>query len=243
MMEKAKVLLAESNYSFAQTVKSKLEQAGFFVTPCYDGENAWKEFNNKRVMYDLCLLDVILPKKSGFELTKAIRNANARIPILFISSSSTTTDILDSYKHGADAYLKKPISMQELICRMRVFLKRSNNWWRIEEKVQQHTFKIGNLILNYTDRLLTDIDGNEISSLTPKTVNVLRYLCQNPNRFISRNEILYAVWGQTNQFNSRSMDVFLLKIRKMLKDEKEVSIETLHGRGLRFNIPIQQTPK
>lgn len=230
-----KIILADDNYTFTQSIKKGLGVNGFDTTICYDGDAAWKELN-KRNSYDICLLNFSLPKISGFELLVKMRYKNTHLPILFLADKTKDENIINAFKHGGDGWMEKPLSIQELVCRIHVFLKRSGH----HPIAEGGMFKIGESILNYPERILTDAKGNETAILTKKMAAVLRYLCQKPNTVITREELLYTCWGQVDYFKGRSLDVYITHIRKMFKEDKAVSIDTLHNKGFRFNMPTKE---
>lgn len=230
-----RIILADGNYTFAQTIKKGLQENGFDTTICHDGDAAWKELT-KRNTYNICLLNYKLPRQSGFELLVKTRYINTNLPILFIADITNDDDVINAFKNGADGWMTKPISIHELTCRIKVFLKRSGNISLNNEEV----FKIGLSILNPSNQILTDIDGNEIATLSKKMTAVLRYFCLKPNTIVAREELLYTCWGKVDYFKGRSLDVYMTYIRKLFKEDRTVSLETLHGKGFRFNMPIDK---
>jgi DNA-binding response OmpR family regulator len=226
---KSKVLLAEDDLSLGYIIKDNLIDAGYDVVLCPDGQTAIEKFDKDE--FDICLLDVMMPNKDGFAVAKKIRQQSDLIPILFITAKSLEDDRINGFKSGADDYIIKPFSMQELLMRMDVFLRRTKKMYS-EKDI---SFRIGRLQFSYTDLKLT-IDGN-VFNLTQKEADLLKFLCEHSNRILKREEILLNVWGKDDYFLGRSMDVFITKLRKYFKSDPEVILETIHGVGFRFNIP------
>ncbi len=226
---KAKILLVEDDPTLGFVVKDNLEVNGYEVVHCPDGESGWQQFMKHN--FDICLLDVMLPKKDGMAIAKQIRKKNETVPILFLTAKSMDEDKIEGFKSGADDYITKPFNMQELLLRIEVFVKRT-------KKTGDNSpveFKIGNLNFSYKNLQL--YNDTEKITLTQKEADLLRYLCMNANRVLKREEILMSVWGKEDYFLGRSMDVFITKIRKHLKDAPGVELQTMHGIGFRFNLP------
>jgi DNA-binding response OmpR family regulator len=226
---KAKVLLAEDDLSLGYVIKDNLEQEGYQVVLCPDGEEALHYFQKEE--FDVCLLDVMMPNRDGFSVAKKIRQKSDIIPILFITAKSMEEDRLKGFSTGADDYITKPFSMKELLARIEVFLRRSKKLH--SEQVQE--FRIGKLRFSYTDLKISN--GNEDSSLTQKEADLLKFLCEHRNHILRREEVLLNVWGKDDYFLGRSMDVFITKLRKHFKSDPNVNLETIHGVGFRFNTP------
>lgn len=226
---KAKVLLVEDDSSLGFVIKDNLEDAGYEVIYCVDGETGYTQFMRHNI--DICLLDVMLPKKDGMALAGQIRKKNEHVPIIFLTAKSMDEDKIAGFKAGGDDYITKPFNMQELLLRIEVFLKhaRKNN---AEEVTTHH---IGHLEFDYANLLLKD--GNKESQLTQKEADLLNYLCVNANQVVKREDILLNVWGKEDYFLGRSMDVFMTKIRKFLKDVPEVELQTIHGVGFKLILP------
>lgn len=233
---KARILLVEDDQNVGAVTKKRLEEAGYDVVHCIDGQMAWDQFQLRT--FDICLLDVVMPKKDGFTLAEQIRRKNDFIPILFLTSKAMDEDKIKGFKTGADDYITKPFSMQELLLRIEVFLKRSKSTTVVAtEKRTQYT--IGKLTFDYNDLILREKNGEVSSTLTQKEADLLKYLCDNANKTLKREEILFHVWGKDDYFLGRSMDVFITKLRKHFKTDPAIKLETLHGVGFRFNIPGQ----
>jgi DNA-binding response OmpR family regulator len=226
---KAKILLVEDDPTLGFVVKDNLEVHGYEVVHCLDGETGWQQFMKHN--FDICLLDVMLPRKDGMALATQIRKKNDTVPILLLTAKSMDDDKIAGFRSGADDYITKPFNMQELLLRIEVFLKRT----RKVEDSQPTEFKVGALQFNFNDLIL--YNDTEKHQLTQREADLLRYLCMNANRVLKREEILLNVWGKEDYFLGRSMDVFITKIRKHLKDQQGVELQTIHGIGFKFILP------
>jgi len=229
---KVKVLLAEDDLSLGYVIKDNLIDAGYEVVLCPDGQAAIDKFNKEE--FSICLLDVMMPHKDGFAVAKKIRQQSDMVPILFLTARSMEEDKIKGFQSGADDYIVKPFSIQELLMRMEVFLRRT----RKMHSEKTLLFTIGSLHFSYTDLKLT-ID-KEIFNLTQKEADLLKFLCEHSNRILKREEVLLNVWGKDDYFLGRSMDVFITKLRKYFKADPAVNLETIHGVGFRFNTPQVQ---
>ena len=230
MEEKSRVLLAEDDEHLGFIIKDNLEEAGYKVNFCQDGETAWEEF--QRSGADLCLLDINLPGRDGFNLAQKIRSRSDVVPIIFLTAKSMQEDKLKGFKKGADDYITKPFDMEELLSRMMVFLRR--NRMLMIPKVQE--LPMGKLrFYPYENRMMNE--GQEIF-LTSKESQLLCFFYNNSNKILKREEILTYVWGKNDYFVGRSMDVFITKLRRKLQVEDSVTIETIHMSGYRFNNPF-----
>jgi|ERR1022692_5054667 DNA-binding response OmpR family regulator len=228
--QKAKVLLAEDDLSLGYVIKDNLTDAGYDVVLCPDGQTAIDKFDKNE--FNICLLDIMMPNKDGFDVAKKIRQQTDLVPILFLTAKSLEEDKIKGFETGADDYITKPFSMQELLMRMEVFLRRSKKM-HSENTV---SFNIGKLKFSYTDLKLTI--GKNIFGLTQKEADLLKFLCEHSNRVLKREEVLLNVWGKDDYFLGRSMDVFITKLRKYFKADPTINLETIHGVGFRFNVPI-----
>jgi len=211
-------------------IKDNLEQAGYVVTSVLDGDAAIKTFVSGK--FSLCLLDVMLPKKDGFTLAKEIREIDDHVPIIFVTAKSMTEDKITGLTIGGDDYITKPFSLEELLLKIRVFLKRSLS--NIDSVGEQNLYKVGHFSF-YSDSLVLDANG-ERKTLTYKEAELLRYFCDNPNKVLSRSDILKQVWGSDDYYLGRSLDVFISRFRKIFAGEKDITIRNIHGVGYRFNI-------
>ncbi len=229
MENKARILLAEDDENLSDLMKEALEDEGYSVQVCADGQTALEVFDKNK--FDICLLDVMMPVKDGFAVAKKIRQQSDVIPILFISTRAQLEDKTEGYARGADDYIVKPFAMKELLMKLEVFLRRSKKLFS-ETKEE---FRLGNLLFSYTDLQLKGPGVN--MRLKQKEADLLRFLSRHPNRILKREEILVAVWGKDDYFLGRSMDVFMSKLRKYLKADPAVVLETVHGIGYRFSLP------
>ncbi len=224
-----KILLAEDDINLGFVVADHLKSEGFKVTLCSDGQEALKRFNEEK--YHLCILDVMMPRKDGFTLAKDLRKLNVDIPILFLTAKSQLEDKAEGYKSGGDDYLTKPFSVEELSFRIKALLKRVQ---LSVEKPEDKILIIGNTIFDTEN--LTLIFNNQKQSLTKKEAQILKLMFKLKNQVIPREVILNGVWGQDDYFVGRSLDVFITKLRKYLKDDELIQISNLHGIGFKFSV-------
>jgi DNA-binding response OmpR family regulator len=227
-MKKTRILLAEDDEQLGYVIKDSLEEAGYEVVLCSDGQMAIEEFDKKNI--DLCLLDIMMPNKDGFMVARKIRSISDVVPILFITSKSLEDDKVKGFESGADDFITKPFSIRELLLRIDVFLRRT------QKIAADHTFtfQLGDILFSPAE--LTLKKNDETVDLTQRESDLLEFLCNHPNKVIKREEVLLHVWGKSDYFLGRSMDVFMAKLRKHLKNTAGVTIETIHGIGFRFNI-------
>lgn len=228
-MSSKKILLVEDDPSLGFVIKDNLNHKGFDVTLCKDGEEGENAFYAQP--FDLCLLDVMLPKKDGFTIAKAIRQKDKTVPILFLTAKSMTEDKLAGFQTGADDYITKPFSLDELICRIEVFLRRSQG---VPDSNGKSVYSVGGFSFDPSNLTLKK-NGTE-KTLTQKEAEVLKLLYQNRDRVLKREEILKEVWGDDDYFMGRSMDVFISKLRKYLKDDPSIQIVNYHGVGFRLEV-------
>jgi DNA-binding response OmpR family regulator len=231
MNTKSKVLLAEDDLALGYVIKDNLADAGYDVVLCADGQAAIDKFNKEN--FDICLLDVMMPNKDGFAVAKKIRQQTDLIPILLITAKSLEEDRIHGFECGADDYIVKPFSMQELLLRIDVFLRRTKKMY--SDKTLN--FRIGKMNFSFNDLKLSL--GETAYNMTQKEAELLLFLCEHPNRILKREEVLLNVWGKDDYFLGRSMDVFITKLRKYFKADLSVNIETIHGMGFRLNATIQ----
>ncbi|MEQ1587166.1 MAG: response regulator transcription factor [Cyclobacteriaceae bacterium] len=220
-----KILLVEDDPNLGFVIKDNLGMKGYEVTLRSNGDDGLRTFSEKE--FDLCILDVMMPKKDGFTLAQQIREKNQNVPILFVTAKSMLEDKITGFQSGGDDYLIKPFSIEELCLRIEVFLRRSN----LQPKEE---FSIGALRFDCHNFTLHHNTGEK--TLTQKEAEVLKLLCQNKDRVLKREEILKAVWGNDDYFLGRSMDVFISKLRKYLKEDPRVQIVNYHGVGFRLEI-------
>ncbi|NII26903.1 response regulator transcription factor [Pseudoflavitalea sp. X16] len=228
---KGRVLLAEDDLALSYVIKDNLVEAGYEVIVCPDGQTAIDQFDKGR--FDICLLDVMMPNKDGFTVARKIRQHSDVIPILFLTARSMEEDRIKGFVSGADDYITKPFSMQELLLRMDVFMRRTKKL----SADQLQEFTIGKLTFSYSDLKLNT--PTESFTLTQKEADLLKFLCEHANHILKREEVLLHVWGKDDYFLGRSMDVFMTKLRKYFKADPDVLLETIHGVGFRFNASVQ----
>jgi DNA-binding response OmpR family regulator len=230
METKGRILLAEDDDHLRELVKDALEDEDYQVTGCTNGQEAIDQFDKNK--FDICLLDIMMPVKDGFTVAKKIRQQSDVIPIIFISTKALIEDKVEGYQKGADDYIVKPFNMKELLLKLDVFLRRTKKMF--SETKQE--YQIGKIFFSYSDLRLSNDDGT--FDLKQKEADLLKFLCEHPNRILKREEILMAVWGKNDYFLGRSMDVFMSKVRKYLRADPDVVLETIHGMGYRFTVPV-----
>ena len=226
---KISILLAEDDINLGFVIADQLRAEGYHVSLTTDGVEALKRFNEQP--YHLCIFDVMMPKKDGFTLARDIRQINSDVPILFLTAKSMTEDKIEGFNAGGDDYLTKPFSVEELNLRIKSLLKRVNIRTEIpEEKV----FNVSTFIFDRENLTLT-FNGN-VQSLTKKEAQILKILYKFKNQVLPREVILNTVWGQDDYFVGRSLDVFITKLRKYLKEDDRIQILNIHGVGFKLEI-------
>lgn len=228
--QKLKILLAEDDLNLGILLMDYLETEGFDVKLCKDGELAIKAYLNDP--FDLCLLDVMMPKMDGFSVAKEIREKDKKIPIIFITAKSLKEDKLKGYELGADDYITKPFDEEELLWKIKAVIRRIP-----ETKNENQTFimSIGGYLFNYNNQSLTL--GDKTKRITEKESDILKYLYDHRNNLIKREEMLKDLWGENDYFLGRSLDVFITKMRKYLNEDPNIRIENVFGVGFIFNVP------
>lgn len=227
----AKILYVEDDPSLGFVTKDSLEEEGYSMFHFADGKEAWKAF--KKDKFDLCLLDVMLPEMDGFTLAEKIRDQNAQIPIIFLSAKSLAEDRIQGLKVGGDDYITKPFSLEELVLKIKVFLKRN----AISDKdISEDIFRFGSYEFCFSQ--LTLVFNGETQKLTHREAEVLKFFLEKKNQVIKREEILTAIWGRDDYFLGRSLDVFLTRIRKMLSKDETIKLENIHGVGFKLNLEL-----
>jgi DNA-binding response OmpR family regulator len=230
MNPKGRILLAEDDNYLRELMREAMEENGYSVTGCADGQEAIDVFS--KTHFDICLLDVMMPGKDGFMVAKKIRQQSDMHPIIFISTKHLLEDKVQGYSTGADDYITKPFSMKELLLKIEVFLRRSKKMYA-DDRVE---FSIGRSFFSFTDLSLQTPAGKHV--LQQREADLLKFLCMFPNKILTREEILLAVWKKDDFFLGRSMDVYMTKLRKYLKSDDSVNIETIHGKGFRFSVEM-----
>jgi DNA-binding response OmpR family regulator len=227
MNTKIRILLAEDDENLGPLLKEYLLAKNYETDLVTDGDKAFKSF--QRNLYDLCILDVMMPVKDGFAVAKEIRAINKDIPIMFLTAKSLKDDILHGFKIGADDYITKPFNMEELLFRIEAILRRT----KAESKFSGQTvYKLGKYVFDFQKQALSS--DEQVHKLTTKESELLKLLCDNMNNVLERNYALKSIWEDDSYFNARSMDVYITKLRKYLKDEPSVEILNVHGKGFKL---------
>lgn len=231
MDEKLKILLCEDDENLGMLLREFLQAKGFNADLYPDGEKGYKAFLKGK--YDLCVLDVMMPKKDGFTLAQEIRQSNVDVPIIFLTAKQLKEDIIEGFKIGADDYIPKPFSMEELVLRVEAILRRV----RGKKNKDTSVYKLGNFTFD-TQKQLLQI-GEKQTKLTTKENELLALLCSHANEILQRDFALKTIWIDDNYFNARSMDVYITKLRKHLKDDPQIEIINIHGKGYKLIIPSE----
>ena len=226
---KVKILLVEDDLNLGIIISDQLKSDGYSVSLCSNGIEGMQRYNEGK--FHLCIFDVMLPKKDGFTLARDIRKTNTEIPILFLSARGMTEDKVEGFNAGGDDYLSKPFSVEELELRIKALLKRVNI--NVDEK-EQTIYTLGIFVFDTENQTLVSKD--QVKTLTKKEVQILKILYKYKNQVISREVILNSVWGQNDYFVGRSLDVFITKLRKYLREEPKILISNIHGVGFKFEL-------
>ncbi|MGL4411771.1 MAG: response regulator transcription factor [Bacteroidales bacterium] len=229
MEEKLSVLLCEDDENLGMLLREYLQAKGYIVDLQADGEAGLRAFQKNK--YDLCIFDVMMPKKDGFTLAQEIRSTNSEIPIVFLTAKALKEDVLEGFKIGADDYITKPFSMEELIFRIEAIIRRVKG----KKMKEVQFYKIGKFTFDTQKQLLTI--GEKATKLTTKESELLSLLCIHMNEILERNYALKTIWIDDNYFNARSMDVYITKLRKLLKDDSDIEIINVHGKGYKLIAP------
>ncbi|MCR9250587.1 MAG: response regulator transcription factor [bacterium] len=227
-MSDTKILIVEDDPNLGQILNEYLGLKGFKTHLSTDGEAGLHAY--KAGDYDLCILDLMMPKMDGFSLAKEIRKDNEDVPIVFLTAKSMKEDVIEGFKVGADDYLTKPFSMEELLLRLGAILKRSRK--SVVQDEFPELYELGDYKYNYHHHLLTS-STSEVK-LTGKENELLRMFCENFNQTVERGAALKRIWGDDSYFNARSMDVYIAKLRKHLKEDEKIQIITVHGQGFKL---------
>lgn len=222
-----KIMLAEDDENLGTLLREYLIAKDLKTDLYVNGELALQGF--KKDKYDLCILDVMMPKMDGFTLAREIRKINGQIPFIFLTAKSLKDDVIEGFTAGADDYITKPFSMEELLFRIKAILRRTsaNNISETNEK-----YNIGNYIFDSQKQILKI--GNKEQKLTTKESDLLKLLCNNMNNVLERNFALKTIWQEDSYFNARSMDVYITKLRKYLKEDPSIQILNIHGKGYKL---------
>jgi DNA-binding response OmpR family regulator len=225
-----KVLLAEDDKNLGTILSSYLNAKGFLTTLCVNGQEAFDHYRKNR--FDFCVIDVMMPVKDGFTLAKEIRMIDKKVPILFLTAKAMQEDKIRGFELGADDYITKPFSMEELLLRMRAIIRRAT-----ESKTpdpNRNFYEIGKLRFDYNRQILKSPE--EEFKLTSKESELLKMLCDNVNEVLDRSIALKKIWQDDSYFNARSMDVYVTKLRKYLKVDPEIELINVHGVGFKLVI-------
>ena len=229
MAEKLNILLCEDDENLGMLLREYLNAKGYAADLCPDGEEGYKAFQKNK--YDLCVFDVMMPKKDGFTLAQEIRQTDSDTPIIFLTAKTLKEDILEGFKIGADDYITKPFSMEELTFRIEAILRRV----RGKKNKETNIYKLGRFTFDAQKQLLC-IDDRQ-TKLTTKESELLALLCAHSNEILQRDFALKTIWLDDNFFNARSMDVYITKLRKHLKEDETVEIINIHGKGYKLIVP------
>ena len=228
-MHKYKILLVEDDPNLGQILMEYLRLKGYEAHLATDGEQGLSSYLNQK--FDFCILDVMMPKKDGFTLAREIRSRDKQIPIIFLTAKSMKEDTIEGFRIGADDYLTKPFSMEELLLRINAILKRTGNQNdRNNEELKE--FELGKFQFLYDQSILRKPSGDV--KLTSRENELLRLFCENMNQTLDRSYALKSIWKDDSYFNARSMDVYIAKLRKHLKEDESINILTVHGQGFKL---------
>lgn len=232
MDETLRILLCEDDENLGMLLREYLQAKGYDTDLCADGEEGSRTFMKNK--YDICILDVMMPKKDGFELAKEVKAANAAMPIIFLTAKTLKEDVLAGFKLGADDYITKPFSMEELTFRIEAILRRV----KMKHSSNEDVFRMGRFVYDRQKQILT-LDGKRVAKLTTKESELLTLLYQNAGNVLQRETALKSIWVEDNYYNARSMDVYITKLRKLLKGDEDVLILNVHGKGYKMVIPTK----
>ena len=229
MDDKLKILLCEDDENLGMLLREYLQAKGYATELCADGEAGYKAFLKNK--FDICVLDVMMPKKDGFTMAQEIRSSNVDVPIIFLTAKTLKEDILEGFKIGADDYITKPFSMEELVFRIEAIMRRTKG----KKSKESTVYHIGQFTFDTQKQLLCI--GDEQRKLTTKENELLALLCSHANEILQRDFALKTIWIDDNYFNARSMDVYITKLRKHLKDDPKIEIINIHGKGYKLITP------
>ena len=229
MKAKASILLVEDDKNLGFVIKDFLIESGYSTELIDNGSTALSTFAVGK--YDLCLLDVMLPLKDGFTLAEEIREKDRHVPIIFLTARSMKDDKIRGFKIGADDYITKPFSTEELLLRIEAILRRTKNS-SPNNVMEQEQYSIGRFLFDYTNQCI--IFEGQSKGLTKKEADLLRLLCINVNQVVRRDFALKLIWGEDDYFMGRSMDVYITKLRKILKDDPDIAIQNIHRTGFKL---------
>ncbi|HVI46419.1 MAG TPA: response regulator transcription factor [Chitinophaga sp.] len=229
MNERIRLLLVEDEAILAGVVKETLEMKGFDVTYAADGQDGWRLYSELKP--DVCVIDIMMPKKDGLTLVQEIRAMDTRTPLIFLTAKSEIQDVLKGFHAGADDYIKKPFSMEELILRIHALLKRTREQPAATTQAPGH-IRLGGFVFDYPRQELHY--GGDIQRLSQREADILKMLADNLNNITSRKEMLLSLWGDDSFFNARNMDVYIARMRKYLRHDESIQIVNVRGRGYKL---------
>lgn len=227
MKKQHSILLVEDEENFGSVLKNYLELSDYIVTLCTDGNQGLQSFRNN--IYDLCIVDVMMPKRDGFSLATEIKKIDPNVPLIFLTAKKLKEDILRGYQIGADDYITKPFDTEVLLYKLKAVLNRKGTTIQAEEITN---FSFG--IFNFNTDTRELVSKTTTKKLSPKEAELLKLLCANINQVVSRDLALNKIWNDNNYFTTRSMDVFIAKLRKYLKEDTAIEIINVHGNGFRL---------
>lgn len=231
MDEKKRLLLCEDDENLGMLLREYLQAKGYDTQLCHDGVEGLAAFSQDE--YSLCVFDVMMPRMDGFTLAREVRQLNTDVPIIFLTAKTLKEDVLEGFKIGADDYITKPFSMEELTFRIEAILRRVGS-----KKGRENTiFKLGRYEFDTLKQTLTLKESGEVQKLTTKENDLLSLLCQHANEIMQRDYALRTIWVEDNYFNARSMDVYITKLRKLLREDPDVEIINIHGKGYKLVTP------
>ena len=232
MDDKLKILLCEDDENLGMLLREYLQAKGYATELCADGEAGYKAFLKNK--FDICVLDVMMPKKDGFTMAQEIRTSNVDVPIIFLTAKTLKEDILEGFKIGADDYITKPFSMEELVFRIEAIMRRTKG----KKSKESTVYHIGQFTFDTQKQLLCI--GDDQRKLTTKENELLALLCSPANEILQRDFALKTIWIDDNYFNARSMDVYITKLRKHLKEDPQIEIINIHGKGYKLITPEEE---
>lgn len=228
-MENPHILIVEDEQTLGTLLKENLKMKGFTAKLCKDGEDGWNTFKTER--FDLCILDVNMPKMNGFDLAKNIRERNNVVPIIFLTANSSQEDKIKGFDFGGDEYMTKPFNLEELVARMKAILRRTQ-YASQPIATEQEEIETGNLYLDFTNHKLK-VKGEE-KRISTTEAELLRLFMSNKNNLLTRNAILLKVWGRDDYYTARNLDVYINKLRRLIKEDETVEIMNIHGSGFKL---------
>jgi DNA-binding response OmpR family regulator len=232
MEQRLKVFLCEDDENLGMMLREFLQAKGFEVDLFPDGDSGFKGF--LKTKYDLCICDVMMPKKDGITLVREIRSINSEIPVLFLTAKNMKDDVIEGFKAGADDYITKPFSMEELTLRMEAIIRRVKG----KKAKEQQVYTFATMTFDTQKQML--IIAGEQTKLTTKESELLSLLCSHVNDILERNHALKQIWEEDTYFNARSMDVYITKLRKLLKPDPNIEIINIHGKGYKLIVPNEE---